>query len=174
MVELDWRAALPPDLATVAGWIASPLELERWAGPDLHWPLESDRLWREIDAGAMPSYCLKQGGELLAFGQLSPKGPHHHHLARLIVAPEMRGRGLGRRLCEGLIQEGHKRGAERLTLNVAGDNTVALELYRRLGFYPVGERDERGVIPMMLTRFAESSDNPDNDARADCAPDSHG
>ncbi|WP_157956842.1 GNAT family N-acetyltransferase [Salinicola aestuarinus] len=174
MAELEWRAALPPDLATVSGWVESATALERWAGPGVDWPLEADRLWQAIGAGTLLSYCLKREGAPLAFGQLSPRAPHHYHLARLIVAPTERGQGLGRRLCEGLINEGRQRGAMRFTLNVFTDNAPAVALYRQLGFRRAGECDARGVVPMRLTLFAEPSDNPDNDARADSLPDSHG
>jgi ribosomal protein S18 acetylase RimI-like enzyme len=57
----------------------------------------------------------------------------------MYVAPEARGRGLGRALLESLIA--HARtlaGVERLTLSVVPDNQAAKSLYLRLGFVSYG------------------------------------
>ncbi|MDR1645032.1 MAG: GNAT family N-acetyltransferase [Tannerellaceae bacterium] len=52
----------------------------------------------------------------------------------VVVLPSYRGRGIGRRLLDGIIDEAGRRGASRLTLEVRKDNVVAQKLYRSLGF----------------------------------------
>jgi RimJ/RimL family protein N-acetyltransferase len=67
------------------------------------------------------------------------KARHRAHVWGMYVAPEARGRGMGRALLESLIA--HARtlvGVERLTLSVVPDNQAARSLYLRLGFVPYG------------------------------------
>ncbi|MDR2389474.1 MAG: GNAT family N-acetyltransferase [Tannerellaceae bacterium] len=52
----------------------------------------------------------------------------------VIVRPEYRGRGVGRLLMNGMIQEARRRGAARITLEVRKDNLAAQHLYQSLGF----------------------------------------
>lgn len=67
---------------------------------------------------------------------------HHHHcsswvpgddlyLEDLYVAPEARGRGVGRALIEDLIAIGRERGLHRLYWNTEIDNAPARQLYDR-------------------------------------------
>lgn len=52
----------------------------------------------------------------------------------LAVAPETRGRGVGRALLEAIEAEARRRDCCRVTLEVRSDNLVAQNLYRRLGY----------------------------------------
>lgn len=56
------------------------------------------------------------------------------------VLPDHRRGGIGRQLVEAIISESTNRGAARLFLEVAEDNTAAQRLYRSLGFFAVGRR----------------------------------
>ena len=68
----------------------------------------------------------------------------------VVVAPECRGRGLGRKLCAALIGKVAERGAKTAYLQVVQTNDIAKKLYRTLGFERVytywyrREQDERG------------------------------
>ena len=67
------------------------------------------------------------------------KARHRARVWGMYVAPEARGRRLGRALLESLIA--HARtlaGVERLTLSVVPDNLAARSLYLRLGFVTYG------------------------------------
>ena len=56
-------------------------------------------------------------------------------MARIIVSPNHRGKGLGNLLCRLLISEGTMRcGESYFSLNVYPDNTKAIKLYKKLGF----------------------------------------
>ncbi len=54
------------------------------------------------------------------------------------VAPEARGRGVGRALVAAVVDWSRTGGFERLVLNVADDNRAAIGLYTRAGFEPTG------------------------------------
>ncbi len=62
------------------------------------------------------------------------------HLRWLVVAPEARGRGLGRRLLERAVAFGREAGLNRLWLTTVADLTEAGTLYRRAGFRVTEER----------------------------------
>ncbi len=61
-------------------------------------------------------------------------------LLSLGVWPEARGRGLGKALLHRVISEAHLRGAEVLLLEVAVNNSIAIDLYHRCGFVAAGHR----------------------------------
>lgn len=65
------------------------------------------------------------------------------HLARveIMVDPEARGRGVGRRLMQAAVDRARARGVLRkLNLQVMAHNHVAIGLYRALGFVEEGRR----------------------------------
>ena len=61
------------------------------------------------------------------------------HLFQMWVAPEHRGRGLGRSLLITAIQWARDRGARAMLLGVTCGDTAAARLYASAGFEPVGE-----------------------------------
>ena len=90
-------------------------------------------LRRAKTAGKYQGLCSRSMG--ISPQRLSEK--NRIHLARIIVAPNQRGRGLGDRLCRLLIGEGLKRfGKVDFTLNVYSENAIAVKLYQKLGFKP--------------------------------------
>ncbi len=62
------------------------------------------------------------------------------HLLDLAVAPELRGRGIGRLLAERVLAESRSCGARLVTLEVAEDNVPARHLYESVGFLAASTR----------------------------------
>ena len=58
-------------------------------------------------------------------------------IAAMAVAPEMRGRGVGKQVMRGAIQEAVSRRDRSIVLEVIEQNTPAVELYAGLGFSPL-------------------------------------
>ncbi len=58
-------------------------------------------------------------------------------IAAMAVAPEVRGKGLGKRIMRGVIDEAVERGDRSVLLEVFEHNTPAVKLYEGLGFEPV-------------------------------------
>jgi ribosomal protein S18 acetylase RimI-like enzyme len=80
--------------------------------------------------------------------QLSTKSPLGAHLARLGVAPEAQGRGVGSALVSHLIQSFESSQLSRLSVNTQADNTASLALYQKLGFIRTGEQLPVFVYPI--------------------------
>jgi ribosomal protein S18 acetylase RimI-like enzyme len=58
-------------------------------------------------------------------------------IAAMAVAPEARGKGLGKRIMRGVIGEAVERGDRSVVLEVFEHNTPAVKLYEGLGFEPL-------------------------------------
>ncbi|KXS37846.1 MAG: GCN5-like N-acetyltransferase [Halomonadaceae bacterium T82-2] len=146
------RPARGDDLDTVLAWPADAAASRRWAGPRLPYPTTANTAWMTLEASPENSFALVDAdGALLGFGQLLRWDYRVVHLARLIVAPAQRGRGLGRELCRALIARASEAfEARRLTLNVYADNHTALSLYRSLGFTELLRNEAGDVIFMSL------------------------
>lgn len=62
------------------------------------------------------------------------------HITNIAVLSDYRGKGIGRRLTEGLMQYLSNLGAAYATLEVRKSNEVAQNLYKSLGFLKLGVR----------------------------------
>lgn len=80
-----------------------------------------------------------EDGEPAAGFFLSRTGYEEEELLLIGVLPAFRKHGLGRYLLDRLQQGAAQRGAKRLLLEMRKGNP-AESLYRRFGFYPIGER----------------------------------
>jgi [ribosomal protein S18]-alanine N-acetyltransferase len=130
------RRARVDDLAVLLDWSPSRELLHQWSGPSSRWPTTPECLWEDINNPDATSFTLTgPEREVFGFGQIRYRERQYGHLARIIVNPTERGRGLGRRLCLELM-----RVAPDLhpiigySLYVWRDNANALALYRSLGF----------------------------------------
>jgi [ribosomal protein S18]-alanine N-acetyltransferase len=160
------RNAVPADLAVVASWIASQRECALWAGPTVPFPLELSALPDQIGMSGAINVALDDDQGLVAFGQVVQHPPDRAHLARVIVRPGVRRRGLGRVLVEALLARAGVAGLSRVTLNVYRDNVAAAALYAELGFACVERADgdpaspgicsmQRSIDPSAVGRGAE-------------------
>jgi [ribosomal protein S18]-alanine N-acetyltransferase len=61
-------------------------------------------------------------------------------LESIVVAPALRGRGIGLRLMNAILELAGSRGSERLELEVRASNEKAIRLYARAGMMPQGRR----------------------------------
>lgn len=69
-------------------------------------------------------------------------------LGNVAVAPEFRGRGLGRKLVEAVIERAGDRGVREVFLEVRRSNVCAQNLYSTFGFFEVGKRKNYYLEPV--------------------------
>lgn len=155
---MTFRSATPSDLSMVISWIKNADECLTWAGPAVTFPIQPAVLRSQIEYSPDNSYCLLDKERLVAFGQLIEKGEQRLHLARIIVAPDARGNGYGRNLCQCLIARADYLKSEVLTLNVYQNNISALKLYRTVGFEPVTEPDDSLPAEVVHMRYPPSEE----------------
>ena len=76
------------------------------------------------------------------------------HITNVAIAPEARGKRLGKYLLYGMMEAAHARGADRMTLEVRETNTVAQNLYYSFDFSKQGYRrryyDDTGEGALLL------------------------
>lgn len=87
-------------------------------------------------------WALEENGEILGgFYQRCNHGGLGNHVANggYVIAPHAKGRGLGRTLGEYSLQRARERGFHGMQFNfVVANNTVALTLWKSLGFSVIG------------------------------------
>jgi [ribosomal protein S18]-alanine N-acetyltransferase len=142
------RPATLSDLEIVSSWVDSARACELWAGSRVRFPIELAALAASIDFAHQGGLVLVGDGDVVAFGQIVPKAARRAHLARLIVAPDQRGRGIGESLVRALLDRAAASGRAVASLNVDPSNTIAINLYTKLGFAdaarPADEPDPSG------------------------------
>jgi GNAT superfamily N-acetyltransferase len=115
-------------------------EGESYAFPDDLTP-EMGRPWWMTDPPGQ-TVVLEEAGEILGSAKMGPNRPgrgDHVGTASFMVAPEGRGRGVGRRLGEHVVEWHREQGYRGIQFNaVVETNTAAVRLWTSLGFEVVG------------------------------------
>jgi GNAT superfamily N-acetyltransferase len=87
-------------------------------------------------------WIVERDGEFRGCLALSDEGGGEGRVRFFLLAPELRGDGIGRRLLDELLENARDAGYDRLVLATFQDLTVAAHLYRSRGFRLV--REDRG------------------------------
>ncbi|WP_392508854.1 tRNA (guanosine(37)-N1)-methyltransferase TrmD [Naumannella halotolerans] len=133
LAEGSLRPAVAGDLAelftlTKACWVPEALINDRLDIPPLHETLEQ----AAADLQTWTTLVLRSGGRLVGSVRGRADGTSYE-VGRLMVAPDLRGRGLGRWLLE-RIEEQAPEGTERFWLFTGERSTHNLKLYRKAGY----------------------------------------
>ncbi|QAY66887.1 ribosomal protein S18-alanine N-acetyltransferase [Paenibacillus protaetiae] len=103
-------------------------------------PWTSDAFTNELTNNMFAKYIvMESGGELIGYGGMWVI-VDEAHVTNVAIRSDCRGQGFGRLLMSELQHKAVFYGAERMTLEVRVSNTVAQNLYRKLGFEPSGVR----------------------------------
>ena len=92
-----------------------------------------ERRFRPENVDPFASYVYFQETEPVAVVLVARRG-WTSRIAAMAVAPEARGRGLGRLIMQDTVDEAAERGDRSVLLEVFEHNTPAVKLYERLGF----------------------------------------
>src|SRR6266446_5642175 len=129
-----------------------PLILRSRKSPD-EWDAYFDLRWRNLrrlwdqprgsehdsmDDSTFHLFLLDSARKPLACGRLHFNAPDEAQVRFIAVDEDMRGRGYGNRILEGLEAEAVRRGAQKVVLN-ARDNVT--EFYAKRGYAVVGEAE---------------------------------
>ena len=159
------RPAHESDIPVLMNWFQTERECKTWGGPEFDFPFDRVSFTRDVKWPQLDSYSLVRPDDgLLGFGQYYEK-QQRVHLARLVVAPDFRGRGLGVELVGRLLETGREKlGRSDGSLYVMEHNAAALSCYRSLGFelHPPPENDviHSGVVFMVLRSEPQTSVHP--------------
>ena len=107
-------------------------------------------------AGLPAPYVPPAGDILTAWSEdvlvgcvvLARLGPEACEMKRLYVRGAARGRGVGRRLVEAVIERGRELGYRRMLLDTAPELTAARALYAALGFREIEPYHDRYADPI--------------------------
>lgn len=142
-------ASAAPHLLLRSAESAADLDLARELMLEYARSLDFELCFQSFDAelSALPGkYAPPEGRLYLAFADHSPAGcialrpldASICEMKRLWVRPEFRGTGLGRKLCERVLQDARAIGYHAMRLDTIGATMApAVALYRSLGFVEV-------------------------------------
>lgn len=148
-VNVILRPPQRSDYEALASWIPDRAACLRWAGPGVRFPLVPAELPARLAVPGESYVLAKSGAVPIGFGQAWQRIAGEVHLGRIIVSPDARGGGVGRILCERLLDQAVRgTGSGIVTLRVYRDNEAALALYASLGFDPVEAHCDHEILFM--------------------------
>ena len=130
---MEFRRSKNGDLETLSRWFNNESDAMYWGGPNISFPINIENLKNEIQWSGNQSYSLIENGSLVGFVQLANKF-YCHHLCRVLIKPDARGRGLSKILMK-FVFDSIKSDIKKYSLFVYKDNDIAINLYRNIGFH---------------------------------------
>jgi ribosomal protein S18 acetylase RimI-like enzyme len=129
---------IPPiedHLVEMMSWFSNEQELINWAGPNFRYPFNLSSFTVDLKLNPLSSFALLSNeSEFLAFGQFYQR-LRKCHLAKLIVSPKCRGKGIVSILMTHLCELGQKElKVKDCSLFVAAHNHSAIKSYKKFGF----------------------------------------
>jgi RimJ/RimL family protein N-acetyltransferase len=124
----------------VASWATTAQEVGLLSGCEEYpFPAHLVGNWRKV-ADDIAAYLYFDGQTPVAYGELWLDDEEDEvELARIIVAPDRRGKGMGTEFVRALLQPALAVGYPDVFLRVRPDNERAIKTYLRVGFQPVDE-----------------------------------
>jgi L-amino acid N-acyltransferase YncA len=111
---------------------------------------EERRAWMAARGSRHPVVVAEAGGQVIGWGSLNPYNPRaaYQHVADFSVYVERgwRGKGVGRRLLERLIELARAIGYHKMMLAAFPFNESGMALYERMGFVRIGICREMGLL----------------------------
>jgi ribosomal protein S18 acetylase RimI-like enzyme len=133
------------------GWFSDKQTVAGWGGPAFRYPYTRETFHKDVRWRDMATYFLRDPSErMVAFGQFYNR-IDRINLARLVVHPDVRGQGIGKRLIDELMMAARPLfSLAEFSLFVFRENIVALGCYKSMGFVI---QDYPGSMPMADSCF---------------------
>ncbi|MEU4191377.1 GNAT family N-acetyltransferase [Kribbella sp. NPDC026611] len=146
--------------AQVASWAVDAKEVALLSGRvEYPFPEELRTSWRNVDSD-IHSYLLFDGEQPVGYGEIWLDDEEDEvELARIILDPEVRGRGFGRELVQALLGPALDAGYSEVFLRVRPENAAAIRTYLGSGFVDVPaalmeEWNDGQPVPYRWMRYA--------------------
>ncbi|WP_350431290.1 GNAT family N-acetyltransferase [Shewanella sp. H8] len=122
-------------LLEMMSWFCCEQELTDWSGPNFRYPFNAMTFVEDLKLNMLSSFALVSNeSEFLAFGQFYQR-LNKCHLARLIVNPKYRGKGIASELMNRLYRLGIvELKVKESSLFVLAHNYSAIKAYEKFGF----------------------------------------
>jgi len=150
MAPVTLRPAVPEDAAAICLIYNQGIE-DRLATLETELRTPAERLeWLTARGPRHPVLVAVADGAVVGWASLNRFNPRpaYDHVADLSVYIERgwRGRGVGRRLLDGLVAAARGIGYHKLVLAAFPYNAAGMALYERMGFSTVGIYREQGLL----------------------------
>ena len=150
MAPVTLRPAVPDDAAAICLIYNQGIE-DRLATLETELRTPAERLeWLTTRGPRHPVLVAVADGAVVGWASLNRFNPRpaYDHVADLSVYIERgwRGRGVGRRLLDGLVEAARGIGYHKLVLAAFPYNAAGMALYERMGFSTVGIYREQGQL----------------------------
>ena len=109
-------------------------------------PWSKESILQELHNKDAYYLVMEENGNVLGYGGFW-KIFDEAHITNLVIAPEFRGRKLGKKLLEAMLNYCRTLEIRKATLEVRESNLVALKVYTSLGFYIEGKRSRYYTNP---------------------------
>jgi RimJ/RimL family protein N-acetyltransferase len=150
---LSLRDFVPSDYSELISWFPDEAAVSLFSGGTAQWPLTIEQLSARVESQEAESFTAILGSET-AIGHIEfvRETAERVRLARLVIAPEHRGRGLTAFLLDSASEYARASGFRWMTLLVVPDNLPAMRAYARAGFIGVGASPTRPEYIRMLRK----------------------
>jgi len=150
MGDVSVRAATAADAAAICVVYNQGIE-DRLATLETERRTPAERReWLAARGVRHPVVIAESGGQAVGWASLNRFNPRpaYDHVADISVYVERgwRGRGIGRRLIERLVELGREHAYHKLVLAAFPFNAAGMALYERCGFRTVGVYREQGLL----------------------------
>lgn len=121
-------------------WIQSESDRVLWSGNSFIDGLNLLSFQKHLRREDLLAFQLLDKSKIInGYGEIILKSKKQATLCRIIVAPRIRGEGIGKYLCENLISEIRKlKDIKEVSLNTLTCNKAAMACYKSLGFSNLG------------------------------------
>ncbi len=134
------------DVAVLLAWVRSPRQMAEWSADTFGWPLTQAQLRRHVLTGRDPASGRKcfgyyRGTKLIGYCDLSNISAKNQSagIGRVIVAPRLRNRGIGKGMIGELVAYGFGTlGLHRIVLGLWSHQPAPHACYSAVGFTDEG------------------------------------